>query len=80
MTILLVVFNVKLDCVFEEYFLKAHEVCVLVGQKLLNFFIISPDSSAVRLYEGFIMLFGCIDFSMVDLRLIELDSSVSILS
>ena len=79
----------ELNCIrfFQECFLEANYFRVVSGQKVLEFFIVDPDSSAVSLYESWAACFVWVVGVYYDglglfffLFLVLFDSSVSILS
>ena len=49
----------EFDCIrfFQECFLEANYFRVVAGQKVLEFFIIGPNSSVVPLYESWAACF-----------------------
>ena len=79
-----------INCIrfFQECFLEANYFRVVVGQKVLEFFIVGPDSLAVPLYESWVMCFVWVVVGVYYngwglfffLFLVLFDSSVSILS
>ena len=58
----------ELNCIqfFQEHFLEANYLGLVTGQKVLEFFMISPDSSAVSLYESWAACFELLGFIMME--------------